>query len=360
MSRKSGLRFSEKDMRRSKGLILKTAVSRIAAFLAILALALIPAAAQPPRDVGVHRVDIKAQAIEAFDPRNPKQTRFGALDFRGGLVLESPAKDFGGISALRVAADGQNFISLTDKGNWLRGRIVYRGQTPIAIRDAEMASILGPDGKPLRSRRWYDTESIAEDGGTLYVGIERVHRIVRFDYGRDGLTARGVPIPVPPDFRSLPSNGSLECLVMPPQGGPLADTLIAISEAGLDARGNLKSFLIGGGNDGTFSLKRTDDFDVSDCALTPRGKLLILERRFSWTSGIAMRIRSVPLTAIKPGATIDGPVLITADMGSEVDNMEGLSVHRAPDGALVLTLISDDNFSPLQRTVLLQFTLTGE
>jgi hypothetical protein len=37
--------------------------------------------------------------------------------------------------------------------------------------------------------------------------------------------------------------------------------------------------------------------------------------------------------------------------------MEGLSVHRAADGALVLTLISDDNFSLLQRTLLLQFGL---
>ena len=44
-------------------------------------------------------------------------------------------------------------------------------------------------------------------------------------------------------------------------------------------------------------------------------------------------------------------------MGHQIDNMEGLSVHRAADGALVLTLISDDNFSPLQRTLLLQFTL---
>jgi hypothetical protein len=35
-------------------------------------------------------------------------------------------------------------------------------------------------------------------------------------------------------------------------------------------------------------------------------------------------------------------------------------VHRAGDGATVLTLISDDNFSPLQRTVLLQFTWVGE
>jgi hypothetical protein len=106
-----------------------------------------------------------------------------------------------------------------------------------------------------------------------------------------------------------------------------------------------------------FSLKRTDDFDVSDCAATPDGKLLVLERRFSWVGGLAMRIRSVPFATIKPGALVDGPELIFADMGSQVDNMEGLSVHRDASGAVVLTLISDDNFSPLQRTLLLQFTL---
>ena len=115
-------------------------------------------------------------------------------------------------------------------------------------------------------------------------------------------------------------------------------------------------FLIGGAG-GVFSLKRTDDFDVSDCAATPDGKLLVLERRFSWARGLAMRIRSVPFAAIKPGALVDGPELIFADMASQVDNMEGLSVHRDPSGAVVLTLISDDNFSPLQRTLLLQFTL---
>ena len=92
----------------------------------------------------------------------------------------------------------------------------------------------------------------------------------------------------------------------------------------------------------------------------PDGNLLVLERRFSWTRGLAIRIRSVPLAAIKPGALVDGRELIFADMGSQIDNMEGLSVHRAADGALVLTLISDDNFSPLQRTLLLQFTLVGE
>jgi hypothetical protein len=60
---------------------------------------------------------------------------------------------------------------------------------------------------------------------------------------------------------------------------------------------------------------------------------------------------------MKPGATVDGPILVEADMGYQIDNMEGLAVHRAGNGDVVLTLVSDDNFSALQRTILLQFTL---
>ena len=70
-----------------------------------------------------------------------------------------------------------------------------------------------------------------------------------------------------------------------------------------------------------------------------------------------MRIRRVPLASVVPGAVLDGTNLIHADMGYQIDNMEGLSVHRASDGSIVLTLVSDDNFSLIQRTLLLQFTL---
>jgi hypothetical protein len=44
-------------------------------------------------------------------------------------------------------------------------------------------------------------------------------------------------------------------------------------------------------------------------------------------------------------------------MWQDIDNMEGLSVHTGPDGESILTLVSDDNFSVLQRTLLLQFAL---
>jgi hypothetical protein len=312
-----------------------------------------PAAAQPPV-----AITIAAQPITSFDLRDSSRRQFGLLEFRGGLVLRSSFQHFGGISAIRVAPNGTNFIGLSDKGWWLRGRILYDGTRPIAVADAEMAPMLGPDGRPLTARGWYDTESIAQDDGTLYVDIERVHQIVRFNYEKDGLLARGYPIALPSAIRSLPSNRGLEALVFVPPGPPLAGTLIAISERGLDREGNIKAFLIGGPAPGTFAVKRAGDYDITDAALLAPGDILVLERKFNWSSGLAIRIRRIALADVRAGALVDGPTLMEADLRQEIDNMEGLSIHRGADGESILTLISDDNFSVLQRTLLLQFALT--
>ena len=223
------------------------------------------------------KIEIIARPIVAFEPRNSQRGRFGALTFRGGVSLSSSHADFGGISAIRVAADGARFIAVSDKGRWLQGRITYEGSRLTGIADAEMAPVLGADGRPLAARGWYDTESIAQDGGTLYVGIERVNRIVRFDYGKHGQLARGEPIAVPVGIARLPRNKGLECLVFVPRPLPLGGTLMAISERGLDRDGNIQGFLIGGtsldaSSSGEFSVRRIGDFDVTDCAITPGGR----------------------------------------------------------------------------------------
>jgi hypothetical protein len=305
-------------------------------------------------------ITINAVPIDAFEPGNPGRITFGPLEFRGGLELSSSYKDFGGLSALRVFPDGEHFISLTDRGRWLRGRIAYQRGRPAAIEDAEMAPMLGPDGRPLASRGWYDTEAMAMDGGTVYVSIERVNRILRFDYGQQGLLARGQPIVLPPALAKLPNNKGLECLEVVPKPMPRAGTLVAISERGLDEAGNIRGFLVGGSTPGEFSVARRADFDVSDCAVLPDGDLALLERRFTWTTGVGIRLRRVPLSAVVPGAVLEGTDILSADMGYQIDNLEGLSVHRARSGELVLTMVSDDNFSRLQRTILLQFTLNGD
>jgi hypothetical protein len=310
--------------------------------------------AEPPA-----RLQIQAKPIDAFDPREPSKKQFGRLVFRGGLELSSVHKQFGGLSGIRVSANGK-FLAITDKAHWLRGRIVYRGDAPAGITDAEVAPMLYADGRPITARGWYDTEALAEDGGSVYVALERVHRILKFDYGKRGLLARATLVPVPPEMRRLTSNKGIECVQVAPKGSPMAGALIAISERSLDASKNIRAFLIGGPKPGPFSVKPSNEFDVVDCARTPNSDLLILERHFSWRRGVAMRLRRVALSEIVPGAVIEGTLLISADMGFQIDNMEGLSVHRAANGDTVLTLVSDDNFSIIQRTILLQFTLLDE
>jgi hypothetical protein len=145
--------------------------------------------------------------------------------------------------------------------------------------------------------------------------------------------------------------------VVVPKGLPLAGTLIAISERGLDSDGNIIGFLIGGPQPGDFAVRRSNNFDISDAVVLRGGDLLILERKFSWLSGVGIRIRRIPLKSIVRGATVDGPAIFEADLGHEVDNMEGIDAHVTPEGDTVLTMVSDDNFSMIQRTLLLQFTL---
>jgi hypothetical protein len=302
-------------------------------------------------------IDVNARPIASFDPRDRSHVRFGSLEWRSGLVLTSAFHGFGGLSALRLDPKGEKFLSLSDKGSWFTGRIVYSGREMKELADVEAAPMIGPDGKPITARGWFDSESLALDGAFAYVGLERVNEVLRFDFSKGYTRSRSEVVSMPPAVKKLPHNQGLEALVFVPKGRPLAGTLIALSERGLDPQGNLIAFLVGGPTPGQFSVRRTNNFDISDAVLLPSGDLMILERKFSLFSGVNIRIRRLPLKSIVPGAIVDGPSIFDADLGQEIDNMEGIDAYVTPEGDTVLTMVSDDNFSLLQRTLLLQFTL---
>src|SRR4029077_3219796 len=161
----------------------------------------------------------------------------------------------------------------------------------------------------------------------VYVGLERVNQVLRFDFARGFTRSLGEVVPLAPAARKLPYNRGLEALVMVPRGFALAGTLIAISERGLDAGGNIIGFLVGGKAPGQFGVRRTENFDVSDAVLLPSGDLLLLERKFSLLGGMGIRIRRMALASFAPGAVIDGPSIFNADLGNEIDNMEGIDAH---------------------------------
>jgi hypothetical protein len=98
-------------------------------------------------------------------------------------------------------------------------------------------------------------------------------------------------------------------------------------------------------------------FDLTDAAPLPDGGIVLLERRFRFSEGIQMRIRRIAAGELKRGTLMHGEVLLEANDSSNTDNMEAIAVHRAQSGETVLTLMSDDNFSPLQRTLIMQFTV---
>lgn len=302
-------------------------------------------------------IEVKARPIASFDPRDRSHVRFGSLQWRSGLVLTSAFHGFGGLSGLRLDPRGEKFIALSDKGSWFTGRIVYSGREMKGLADVEASPMIGADGRPIAARGWFDSESLALDGSFVYVGLERVNQVLRFDFSKGYTRSRGEVVAMPAAVKKLPFNKGLEALVFVPRGQPLGGTLIAMSERGLDPQGNLVAFLVGGPTPGQFSIRRSKNFDISDAVLLPSGDLLILERKFSWFTGIGIRIRCIPLNSIAPGAVVDGPSIFDADLGQEVDNMEGIDAHVAPEGDTVLTMVSDDNFSLLQRTLLLQFTL---
>ncbi|MGL4443361.1 MAG: esterase-like activity of phytase family protein [Alsobacter sp.] len=317
-------------------------------------------AGSEPLRGGFGPITVKSTRIEHFLLREPDLRRFGRLDFLGGLELSSASERFGGLSGLAVAADGRRITAVTDKGLWFGGTLTLTAEgAPTGLVDATMAPILGPDGQPLSVMKRSDSEGLAVADGVAFVSFERTPDILRFALQRDGFAARGEILPRPAGTMRLHSNRGLEAIAVL-AAGPHAGSVIAIAEApprGDDERPTVPGWFVTGPRGATFEVMRHGSFAITDAAVLPGGDLLLLERSFAWLDGVAMRIRRIAARDIRPGARLDGEEILKADMRNQIDNIEGLAVHREPDGSVVLTLVSDDNFSFLQRTILLRFRL---
>ena len=143
-----------------------------------------------------------------------------------------------------------------------------------------MAPFLGPMERPFGGPRLVRYRVLAERDGVLYVGDRtgRTERPLRLS-SRRFAGARATDQRCRRTSRRLriirASNASRH-----PAGLPAAAELIAVSEHSLDGAGNLRSFFEWRRYVTRFSVKRTDDFDVSDCTILPPGDLLLLERDF--------------------------------------------------------------------------------
>ncbi len=330
-------------------------ISRLAAVVIVFSAAFAASAVAQP---GMTPIEVRATAITAFS-RTDETMRFGDLEFRGGLELGSLNRDFGSLSGIDFLLDGKTFIAVSDTGFWFSAEADEIGNRLVGISNPQSGAMLLENGKPPPTKIQGDAEGIRlfAAGGemTAYVSFEQTPAI-RLYRGPDFAAAVPTRMKLPNAMRNLRRNQGLEAIAIAPAGNRLAGAVVAIAERSLDKNGNHRAFILTGPERGSFSIRRSSDFDVTDAAFLTHGDLVVLERRFSFSGGLAIRIRRIAAGDVRAGAVAAPATLMEADGSHQIDNLEGLAI-REMNGETILTLVSDNNGSMFQRTLLLQFAL---
>ncbi len=299
-------------------------------------------------------ISVTTQPIESFAPAGSDSE--AKLQFLGGIVVNAEDNRFGGLSGIDLL-DDEHAIMVSDRGSVVRARLVRENGRLTGLADVEIDPLF-PDGAT--GKTFGDLEDIALDPrdrtkGTI-VRERQANAMLDFAL-KDGRIADLKPQRVGAPDNILRSNTGLESVTYAPADSPLAGEIVTLAERARASTNGIGGWIAGVGQ---FSIVPHDEFDISSARFLPDGDLLLLERRFKMTSGIAMRLRRIAGDTIAVGAQLDGPILLDAGMASQIDNMEGLAVHRDADGRTILTLVSDDNFNILQRTLILEFALVED
>ncbi|MFQ5852023.1 MAG: esterase-like activity of phytase family protein [Candidatus Binatia bacterium] len=299
----------------------------------------------PPVPLRVEAIPIK------LDPEDPGRTQFGGLAFLSGFELSSEDYHFRGLSGLELSADSNSLYAVSDYGYWFSARLRHDVQGRLTgLGPWEMGPLLTPEGG-IAEGRLRDAEALVRDqDGSLIVAFEQNHRLWRYPPAVNPFAFRPKVLPVPPELLKAPGNGGLEAVTVLPDS-----RLLLLTEDYKNPDGSLKGWLIEKDRFFTLSYLDSDGFRPTDLATLANGDVLLLERRYDWLVWMHTRIRRLSRSRLKPGARLQGELVAELGPPLSVDNFEGLAVRQDPKAGTFLYVISDDNYIPLQRTLLLQF-----
>jgi hypothetical protein len=318
-----------------------------AAFLLLCLLALATVVPAPPEPAPAGPASAMLRFVPVpLDAGDPRRRRLGALLYLGGWELSSDSPRFGSISALHV--EGGEAIALSDAGTIFRFALPA-GQGAERVRIVPLPS--GPGPATRKSNR--DTESMVIDGASLWAGFEHHNMIWRYRRADLAATASARPEPM----RRWRANSGPEAMAR------LADGRFLVLGEGLNDRHPTSDAVLFDGDPalaGTpaflLRYRRVPGYRATDAALLPDGRLLILNRRFAWLEGWSAVVTVAGTRGLRAGGTIESREVAALRQPVSVDNMEALSV-TVEHGRTIVWIASDDNFFPLQRTLLLKFAL---
>ncbi|WP_299951115.1 esterase-like activity of phytase family protein [Hyphomonas sp. BRH_c22] len=264
--------------------------------------------------------------------------------FAGGWRLTSGNVNFGGLSGIETLPDG-NLLTVSDFGAfvWIGLSDGYPDGT------GNLAYMLGADGTQLSGKSAGDAEGLAFRDGLALVSFERDHRIEAFDLANCGANARAAPVAgLPFDVAGKPidDNHGAEALSLQPAG---------TIEFGLESFG-------GGASPLGAVLATGKGVLTGDMAPNPKGYSLV---GFDETTDATGEPVSVTLyrsyDPIRGNRNIitwtRSDIEIKLKRPMTVDNFEGIAAEILDADTMRIWLISDNNFSDRQQTLLFAFDI---
>lgn len=245
------------------------------------------------------------------------------------------------------------FYAVSDAGDLFRFVVSEDAATGRLVRPArfEGRRLTLLDGRPIADKADGDAEGLAIHGRTLMVSFERDHRIWSY-----GAAARPDAVPT-----VLPS---------PPFAFALNDGMEAISTADARQCGDAATsrsracLRVAGESGGVWDCGPRDcvervpppatpladgEYRITGMDRDPTGDGFFVVQR-SYTPPIDARAR---VRRMAPDGTL-GPVLVELKLPGTTDNFEGIAAVQRHDGVR-LFILSDDNASARQKTLLLAF-----
>jgi hypothetical protein len=296
------------------------------------------------------QIDVTATPVAADSASPPVIT--GRLTYLAGFVLTSEAKTFGGLSGASLSADGGALTAVADIGVWFRLALRYDATGRLTgAAGGDSGRLKDKHGKPLTGKHVGDAESITRAAdGSYYVTFEGWHRLWRYQAASDPLRAAAKSVRAPKGMAALPGNEGVEAATQLPDG-----RFLLLSEGGFTGNGDLRGWVGDGKRWADLTLAPTGAFKPTDLTVLPTGDVLLLERSVSLFGGFAARLSVIRTAAISPGARLAGQELAIIESPLPVDNFEAAAARAAPDGSVLIYLLSDNNFNEMERTLLLQF-----
>ena len=291
-------------------------------------------------------IDLSATPVSLGDAAQIARRIPETVTVSGAWELASSNSNVGGLSGLALlpASEGGGLLSVTDAGAF-----VWIGLEKGAPSGAKISYMQGTDGAMLTGKTEGDAEGLVWSEGLALVSFERSFRIEAFALNACGSAARAARVanlPGQHNGRNIDENQGPEAIFLE------ADGALGFGYEGMLGTSPLGRVLADGTAEWTGNTAPAPNLHGlvgREIVPLPDGTARTVEMFRAWDPLQGNRIRLTWGTGEAETLTLSRPLL--------VDNFEGIAAEALSDQLIRVWIVSDNNFSASQKTLLYAFDI---